>query len=501
MPRALVAAVAVVALVLAGSVPPASAATGYDSAYAGESAFLELAPGASGTFTVFFANTGSAVWALGTSSQVDLAACLEDKVTCDAQDPQDAAFNGGWRGPTRYTTHTQATVAPGQIGTFTYPVKVPTDATVGVHRFNGALVVSATGQDVRNQGYFHEVAVTEIAPVPAAVLTSINPSSGTIGGGTVVTIAGSGIVCSPAPSVLFGTAAGTVTACGASSVQASTPAHAAGDVSVTVTNAGSTASNALTYTYVVVDTTTPTMSSAEAISTTQVRLTWSESVDCDISGTGTKAFSFTPEDGDTVNATAVACAGTRTTVTFPAGTFEEGVGGELHYRPSRLRSDDTPVQDGDGNEALSGDVPVPALAGPAIVDAHVDKQGLSLAADSQDKIILEFDTEMADPGNTGDAQLFVTDGDNTSAVIACTGAADDDDRVIDAECSLYFALGSSKRLSIALLEDTEGELSSLGGNGVLDWPATIEDTIGFEDATNGFSIDLDASTDVTIDAQ
>ncbi len=91
---------------------PANAAAGFDSAYAGESAFLTLNPGQSGTFTVFFANTGTSSWAKGTATQVDLAACQADKTTCNSGDPSEAPFNSGWLSATRYATHTQTTVAP-----------------------------------------------------------------------------------------------------------------------------------------------------------------------------------------------------------------------------------------------------------------------------------------------------------------------------------------------------------------------------------------------------
>jgi len=139
---------------------PANAAGGFDSAYAGESAFLTLNPGQGGTFTVFFANTGTNSWTKGTATQVDLAACLEDKVTCNQQDASEAPFNPGgatgWLSSTRYATTTQTAVAPGAIGTFTYNVMVPNTAT-GLHRFNGALVVSTTGADVHNEGYYQDV--------------------------------------------------------------------------------------------------------------------------------------------------------------------------------------------------------------------------------------------------------------------------------------------------------------------------------------------------------
>src|SRR3989442_13929048 len=70
---------------------------GYDSAYQFESAFLSLKAGDSGTFSVFFANTGSTSWVAGPGTQVNLGACAADKVTCNAASPTAAGTGtGGW---------------------------------------------------------------------------------------------------------------------------------------------------------------------------------------------------------------------------------------------------------------------------------------------------------------------------------------------------------------------------------------------------------------------
>src|SRR5262245_16555595 len=165
---------------------PADAAAGFDSAYAGESAFLTLNPGQAGTFTVFFANTGTNSWTKGTATQVDLAACLEDKVTCNQQDASEAPFNPGgatgWLSSTRYATTTQTAIAPGAIGTFTYNVSVPNTAT-GLHRFNGALVVSTTGADVHNEGYYQDVNIPgqQATCTPASITTTPSNAQETVG--------------------------------------------------------------------------------------------------------------------------------------------------------------------------------------------------------------------------------------------------------------------------------------------------------------------------------
>jgi hypothetical protein len=158
--------VAALAFGFVAQTAPAAAVTGFDSAYSGESAFLTLNPGQTGTFTVFFANTGTATWVNGTSTQVDLAACLEDKVTCDQQDAGEAPYNAGWKSATRYATATQSTVSPGQIATFNYSVTVPSNGS-GLHRFNGALVLSVSGADIHNEGYYQEIQV--VAPTASGI--------------------------------------------------------------------------------------------------------------------------------------------------------------------------------------------------------------------------------------------------------------------------------------------------------------------------------------------
>src|SRR6266702_6945809 len=150
---------ALIALCLAYAPTPALAVTGYDSAYSGESAFVMINPGETKAFQVFFSNTGTQTWTKGGGTQVDLAACLADKVTCNAQDPTDSTWNSGWISTTRYATTTQATVAPGTLATFAYNIKPPQDAAAGVHRFNGDLVVASSGARIDPEGYYQDAAI------------------------------------------------------------------------------------------------------------------------------------------------------------------------------------------------------------------------------------------------------------------------------------------------------------------------------------------------------
>jgi hypothetical protein len=162
---------------------PARAAGEFDSAYLFESVFLtNLIPGDSGTFAVFFTNEGAHSWVVGAPTQVNLAACRDDKVTCNVQ-PVTAAWNPGtWLSPTAYATQTKTDVIPGDFTSFTYQVKVPQNTPVGTYRFNGEVVLAATGEKLHPQGYFHEasvIAAGERAPSDvAANVSDLNNSGG-----------------------------------------------------------------------------------------------------------------------------------------------------------------------------------------------------------------------------------------------------------------------------------------------------------------------------------
>jgi hypothetical protein len=253
---------------------PAAAVTGYDSAYAGESAFVNIVGGQTQNFQVFFANTGTTSWVKGTGTQVDLAACLEDKVTCNAQDASEATWNSGWLSAVRYATTTQTTTPPGSLGTFSYNITAPVGVAAGIYHFNGDVVLASTGEKIHPEGYFQD-ANTGVG-VGAATITSLAPNTGTNAGGTTVAISGSGIICTPAfPTVAFGTANAVVTSCGATALTAKSPAGAVGTVTVTVTNPGAGPSNGLIFTYQ--DTTPPTFTSV-AVAGSFVTVTFDEPV-------------------------------------------------------------------------------------------------------------------------------------------------------------------------------------------------------------------------------
>jgi hypothetical protein len=110
----------------------------------------------------------------------------------------------------------------------------------------GAVSVIVTNTDAQSGTLTNGYSYTN----PAPTVTSISPISGTTAGGTAVTITGTGFL-SGATVSLGGTAATGVTVVSATSITATTPAHAAGAVNVVVTNTDAqsgTLTNGYTYT-------------------------------------------------------------------------------------------------------------------------------------------------------------------------------------------------------------------------------------------------------------
>ncbi|TME40268.1 MAG: hypothetical protein E6I57_05695 [Chloroflexi bacterium] len=158
--RSLVLACAAALILWSVPASSADAATApFDSEYFGESAFLNVVPGQSYEFTVFFGNTGSTPWVRNTSTQVNLAICREDKVTCNVFSPW-ASWNDGWLSTIAYATHVQDTVAPGTVATFKYPIRPPSTAACQIHHFNGDLVLAATLSPLHPQGYFQDATIS-----------------------------------------------------------------------------------------------------------------------------------------------------------------------------------------------------------------------------------------------------------------------------------------------------------------------------------------------------
>ncbi len=116
---------------------------------------------------------------------------------------------------------------------------------------SGTVQITVTGPGGTSNGVsYGYVAV----PVPVPVLTSVSPGQGPVGGGTTVTLTGSGLT--GVTGVAFGAVpALSFTVVSATQITAVAPPGAAGPVQVTVTGPGGT-SNGLTYFYVGVPTLT-----------------------------------------------------------------------------------------------------------------------------------------------------------------------------------------------------------------------------------------------------
>jgi plastocyanin len=104
------------------------------------------------------------------------------------------------------------------------------------------VVTNSDGQSARlNSGYTYVSSAPPPPPPPpsptpvAPTVASIAPASGTTAGGTAVTITGTGFAAGATVS-FGGTSASGVSVASASSLTATTPAHAAGAVDVVVTN-------------------------------------------------------------------------------------------------------------------------------------------------------------------------------------------------------------------------------------------------------------------------
>ena len=164
---------------------PAQAAVGFDSSYQFESAFLVLKPGDTGTFAVFFANTGSTAWVVGSPTQVNLAICAPDKVTCNTTSP-NAAFASAWLSTTAYATSTKSVVSPGDFSPFSYTVKVPAFQQLGTYRFNGDLVLGSTGERIHPEGYYQDATISTppvaLGITPAYSVAEDNEVSTTVPG-------------------------------------------------------------------------------------------------------------------------------------------------------------------------------------------------------------------------------------------------------------------------------------------------------------------------------
>ena len=98
--------------------PPAPS---FHAAFQSQSPWPTLVPGTSVPLTVRFLNTGTATWQLGVAGKQANLGLNGDTLAFAA-----LGMNDGWLSANRLATTAEATVAPGQTGTFTFKVRAPT---------------------------------------------------------------------------------------------------------------------------------------------------------------------------------------------------------------------------------------------------------------------------------------------------------------------------------------------------------------------------------------
>jgi hypothetical protein len=107
--------------------PPSPPMLSFHAAFQSESAWPTLVPGTSTTLTVKFINTGTATWQKGVLGKQANLGLNGDTLAFAA-----LGMNDGWLSANRLATTDEASVAPGQTGTFTFNVRAP--ATPGTYR-------------------------------------------------------------------------------------------------------------------------------------------------------------------------------------------------------------------------------------------------------------------------------------------------------------------------------------------------------------------------------
>jgi IPT/TIG domain/Bacterial Ig-like domain len=478
---------------LASAVPAAAAVPGYDSAYAGESAFVNITAGQTQNFQVFFANTGTTAWTRGSGTQVDLAACLEDKVTCNAQDASEATWNSGWLSAVRYATTVQTVTPPGSLGTFSYNITAPAGVAAGIYRFNGDLVLASTGEKIHPDGYYQEANTGAASGAPT--ITLLTPNTGQAG--TDVTISGTGFVCTPAfPTASFGGVNGTVLSCGATSITVDAPAHALGAATVTVSNSGSGASNGLTFIYT--DVSGPTFQSF-TVSGDTLTVTFSEPV-CRQGGTAD--LDWNVQNISSPGGTDLAAAGTTDNLptdcddavaTFnvflplgtsvPNGSFVEATLNAVGVATTATDNED--IIDASGNEAAApqsrqATATAPETTRPTFITATgaVGQPVITLTFSEAvycDGTLITTDFNIDEQGTTSDPTVIAVGDTN-----ACGTGRD------SADTSFNIRLGSNLESDtsyvVTITSAASGDIQDAVGN-TLTVPASVTFTSGAGDFT------------------
>lgn len=179
---------------------------------------------------------------------------------------------GGSGGPIQVGWHTEAiTAAPGEFSvtsgflTFTDPgvnsqsISVNTANVTGNKTFKFVLDSANNGGTI---GAVDEVIVTiQDLQSLAPSVSSVSPASGTMSGGTLVTISGSGFTGSTCALVTFGATPIVGCTVTANQITGITPAHAAGVVDVAVTTPNGTSANTAADNFTYVTAGAPTITS------------------------------------------------------------------------------------------------------------------------------------------------------------------------------------------------------------------------------------------------
>jgi hypothetical protein len=144
---------------LAASRTPA--VSGYDAAYFGESAWVQVHPGDPFQLSVTFTNTGAQSWVNGTGSEVDLVICIDipepPYYPCNVLSPY-GDWSVNWTSTRIYAAPT-ATVAPGSNAQYVYGLKVPIGTAPGFYYIRGELALRATGMLIHPVGYYVRIQV------------------------------------------------------------------------------------------------------------------------------------------------------------------------------------------------------------------------------------------------------------------------------------------------------------------------------------------------------
>ncbi|WP_229866621.1 IPT/TIG domain-containing protein [Streptomyces gelaticus] len=274
--------------------------------------------------------------------------------------------------------------------------KITADAPAGT----GTVQITVTTPDGTSNG----VSFTYTIATPA--ISSIAPNQGSVDGGTMVTLTGTGFT--GATSVRFGAVAAAFTAVSATQITAFAPAAPAGTVNVTITTPGGTSAG-IPYTYLavpVLGSVTPAqgpLSGGNSITLSGTGLTGTTSVHFGVGA----ASSFTVVSATQV--TAVVPTGgpgpVPVTVTTPGGTSTQAV--FYYYLGAPVLSSVTPAagQVGGGNSVT--------LTGTDLLQATAVRFGPTAATSYTISSATEI-RAVAPPGAVGTVPVTVTTPGGTS---------------------------------------------------------------------------------------